>query len=167
MPYKNKEDKRKQALRYYHEKIKTDPNKVQAKRDIAKAHYLRNQNELRIKAKERMAGKYQKTSTRLYLTDPNERYINSLLHKAKTRCVKSGLEFDISYKDIRWETHCPILGTELIPKSKDKRHQITLDRVDNTKGYVKGNVRIISNFANSCKSSLSREEIEKLYLYSR
>ena len=37
----------------------------------------------------------------------------------------------------------------------------SLDRMDNSKGYVKGNVQVISHKANSMKFSASKDELLK------
>jgi hypothetical protein len=42
---------------------------------------------------------------------------------------------------------------------------MSLDRVDNTKGYIPGNVRVISRKANLMKSSLTLDVLEKLIKY--
>jgi hypothetical protein len=50
--------------------------------------------------------------------------------------------------------YCPILGIPLFPgKGHSWSFSPTLDRVDNTLGYVPGNVWIISALANQMKSS--------------
>lgn len=41
----------------------------------------------------------------------------------------------------------------------------SIDRIDCTKGYIKGNVRIVSWWANRLKSNLTLEQIEALYKY--
>ena len=41
----------------------------------------------------------------------------------------------------------------------------SLDRIDNSKGYIKGNVAVISNKANKYKSDMTIENIEKLASY--
>ena len=42
---------------------------------------------------------------------------------------------------------------------------MSLDRVDNDKGYVKGNIRVISRKANLLKSSLTLEILENIIKY--
>jgi hypothetical protein len=41
----------------------------------------------------------------------------------------------------------------------------TLDRIDNAKGYVKGNVCVISKKANTMKNNATPEEVRKLSEY--
>ena len=57
---------------------------------------------------------------------------------------------------------CPILDIELI-KNDSKRlgNSASLDRVDNNKGYIKGNVRVISFKANHMKANASIQELLK------
>jgi hypothetical protein len=69
-------------------------------------------------------------------------------------------EFDIKFSDIEFTTHCPLLGIPLnynqtMWKADDYP---TFDRIDNTKGYVKGNVHIVSWRANRMKGTGSPEE---------
>jgi hypothetical protein len=42
---------------------------------------------------------------------------------------------------------------------------MSLDRVDNDKGYITGNVRVISRKANLMKSSLTIDILKKLIKY--
>lgn len=92
-------------------------------------------------------------------------YAVQILNQARCRAKKKGLPFNITKEDIVLPKHCPVLGIEL------KRHEgqsgwhddsYSLDRIDNSKGYIKGNVRIISNRANRLRLDATIEELEKV-----
>lgn len=87
---------------------------------------------------------------------------------AKERAKKRGWEFTIDPQDIVIPETCPVLGIELV-KGVGKQHagSPTLDRVDSSKGYVKGNVRVISQRANSLKQDATIEQLEKLISYMK
>jgi predicted Zn-ribbon and HTH transcriptional regulator len=87
-----------------------------------------------------------------------------MYRRAKARAQQSGLPFTITKEDIKIPTHCPVLGVPLeIHKgsSGGRNNSPALDRVDNSKGYEKGNVLVISHLANMMKSSASVEELIK------
>lgn len=90
-----------------------------------------------------------------------------LLRAAKARCKDSGREFNLTVDDIEIPERCPALGIELIclPPKELRDHSPTLDRIDNKKGYVRGNVCVISMRANYVKHSSSLDELEKLVHY--
>ena len=77
------------------------------------------------------------------------------------------MEFTITKEDIVIPDKCPLLGIDIIPKAKDRTHSPSLDRIDSQKGYIKGNVQIISNRANRIKSDATIEEIELLLNFMR
>ncbi len=83
---------------------------------------------------------------------------------AKCRAKRDGLEFNISKEDITVPTHCPILRIPIKKNTGSGFHNDSpsLDRVDNSKGYVKGNIRVISNRANLLKCDATLEELELL-----
>ena len=74
-----------------------------------------------------------------------------LYNAAKSRAAKAGREFDIDLSDIAIPTVCPVLGINMETPS--------LDRINSSKGYVKGNVRVISMRANMLKSNATIEEL--------
>lgn len=89
---------------------------------------------------------------------------NKMLARAKGRAKQRGIEFNIELSDIEIPEFCPILGLKLETFSGGcggRPNSPALDRVDNTKGYVKGNVSVISHQANQMKSSASAEELLK------
>ena len=87
---------------------------------------------------------------------------------AKRRSSAKKIPFDISHEDIVIPNRCPILGIELeVNKAKDGRkgpkpNSPSLDKLIPSKGYVKGNIAVISHKANLMKSNGSLEEIEAI-----
>ncbi len=91
----------------------------------------------------------------------SDRWEEYMWKQARRRAARSGLEFNIEISDIFIPTHCPYLGIELT-KLFGKGvvwSNPSIDRIDNSKGYIKGNIRIISRRANSVKQDLSIDEL--------
>lgn len=87
-------------------------------------------------------------------------YVKHMLHNASIRAAKKGIEFNITEDDIIIPNKCPLLEVPLKIGTKDNyEYSPSLDRKDNTRGYVKGNVWIISKKANSMKNSATAEEL--------
>ena len=78
-------------------------------------------------------------------------YPKKIFDRAKTRASRKGLEFSISLEDIIIPDVCPVLKTKMETPS--------IDRIDSSKGYIKGNIRIISNRANMLKNNATLEEM--------
>ena len=93
-----------------------------------------------------------------------ERPAAVLLRRAKYRAKVMGLRFNISLSDIRIPKRCPILGVKLVAKVRH-RYAPSLDRVDTRKGYVRGNVRIISRSANMKKNGWTPPQVRRLLAY--
>lgn len=84
-----------------------------------------------------------------------------VLIRAKSRAKEKGLDFNLTEEDITIPTHCPILGIELVPNSPERKCSISIDRIDPSIGYVKGNVWIISGQANVMKNNADLETLVK------
>lgn len=82
--------------------------------------------------------------------------------KAKRRAKASGLPFDIEPEDIKIPSHCPALGIPIEILSKDPDHSVTVDRLVNHRGYVKGNIAVISRKANRIKNSATAQELIRI-----
>ena len=83
--------------------------------------------------------------------------------RAKQRCKKSGREFNIKVSDIVIPDKCPILGIEInmnSGKSGAYKNSPSLDRIDNSKGYLPDNIQVISQAANAMKHDASWEELK-------
>ena len=79
--------------------------------------------------------------------------------------LKNGMEFSITKEDIIIPENCPILDVVLTKGDGYSPNAMSLDRVDNNKGYIPGNVRVISRKANIMKSSLTMDVLEKIIKY--
>jgi hypothetical protein len=90
-----------------------------------------------------------------------------LVVHAKARSRSRGHEFNIQESDIDVPIICPILGIPIFVEGKinvragPSDNSPSLDRIDNTKGYIKGNVQVISHKANTMKGSASPEDLIK------
>jgi hypothetical protein len=90
---------------------------------------------------------------------------NRMLNRARSRAKKHNMDFNLDESDIAIPTHCPLLGIELYiaeGRKAVKDNSASLDRIDSAKGYVKGNVWVISHRANTIKSNSTLEEIKLL-----
>lgn len=156
--------KRKQAYRN-----ETSEQK-EKRRKQANESYQRNKEKRSVSAKlkRQEPGEAEKAyeKKRIYYRDNPKKY---LLMLAKKRADRDQIEFDISEDDFEIPEYCPILVLKLLPvfSGMEERNEVpTLDRVDNSKGYVKGNVAVISFKANRSKTDMSLHQIENLYNYS-
>jgi t-SNARE complex subunit (syntaxin) len=90
-----------------------------------------------------------------------------LLYKnIKSRCKRIGREFSIEFEDIIIPEKCPVFGFEL--KREDKKTWMcapSVDRIDSSKGYIKGNITVVSRRANILKRDATIDELEQLLNY--
>jgi hypothetical protein len=95
--------------------------------------------------------------------------IKAMLIAAKHRAKLAGIPFNLVEDDIQMPLYCPILGVKLIYGAAGKlnwaNNTASLDRINNNKGYVKGNVHIVSSKFNTLKSNLSVDEIIRMAEY--
>jgi hypothetical protein len=86
---------------------------------------------------------------------------NMVAVKKASNKRKRKLEFSIEWFNINLPTVCPCTGIELDYNnlSKDWRNWPSIDRINNSLGYVPGNVWVISAWANSIKSNATGEQI--------
>ena len=94
----------------------------------------------------------------------NKRY--KIWCNLKKRAKLKGFDFNLELEDIpQIPKFCPILGIPIV--INEGNHQPTdnspsVDRIDSKKGYIKGNIRIISNRANRIKADATIEELRKV-----
>lgn len=85
-------------------------------------------------------------------------YKAEILRKCRYRAEQRGLDFNLELEDIVIPKYCPILEVPFQFGSKDD-YSPSIDRIDNSKGYIKGNIQIISMKANTMKNSATPEEL--------
>lgn len=96
-----------------------------------------------------------------------------IFNNKRSRCKRDGKEFTLDYDSIQWPTHCPVLGIELEytrrrgKSSSPEKNSPSFDRIDPTKGYVPGNVIIVSNLANTIKSNATVDQLERVASFYR
>ena len=95
-----------------------------------------------------------------------------LLYAARKRAKQNGLECTITVDDIVIPDICPALGIKLeahIGAGRQNREDISnspsLDRIDNSKGYIPGNVAVISLRANMIKTDATAAELKAVAAY--
>lgn len=90
-------------------------------------------------------------------TDPALFMWKQAKHRAKWDY--NNMEFNIEVSDIVIPEVCPYFGTPFIPL--DRNWGYSLDRIDSSKGYIKGNIQVISSRANTMKNNATKEELIK------
>lgn len=100
-----------------------------------------------------------------YFTHP----VKHMLARACARARNKGLEFALQPEDLEpLPTHCPVFGIKL---TRGNGHQdpaaFSLDRTDNKKGYVRGNVVVMSYLANRLKNDGTAEQHARIAEWMR
>ena len=88
---------------------------------------------------------------------PREAMLKSARNGAKER----GIEFAITVDDIQIPERCPVFGFKMEFGGK-RSTSPSIDRIDNSKGYVPGNIVVVSVKANHVKSDCTLAELHKL-----
>jgi hypothetical protein len=97
------------------------------------------------------------------------KFLKSMWWRAKKRSEKTGIEFNIEISDIIIPSVCPVFGIDFevgVGKGPSDKSP-SLDRIDNTKGYIKGNIQVISFKANRMKNDCNVDDMEKLLCYMK
>lgn len=85
-----------------------------------------------------------------------------MLNRTRKRAFAKNIPFNLEISDIVIPERCPILDIPLkLNTVSAKDDSPSLDKIDSSKGYIKGNVRVISRLANIMKAHATKEQIEK------
>lgn len=101
--------------------------------------------------------------------DPLAHRVKRMFHDAKQRARKSGITFALRLDWLMKEAHLAHdrFGFDLMAHGVANRMSMTLDRFDNSIGYVESNTRVIPYWMNRAKGGCSIEDIEQVLAYMR
>lgn len=86
-----------------------------------------------------------------------------MLSGAKKRAQRDGLPFDITLADLTIPERCPVLGIKLVSsRGRPSDASPSLDKIRPERGYVRGNIAIISNRANRLKMNATAAELRMI-----
>lgn len=97
-------------------------------------------------------------------TSESDRIKGYMLRNTRFMAKRRGIPCSLYYSDFEIPKYCPILGIPLTYMSESDGNNpshATIDRIDNSKGYEKGNVIVISRLANAMKNSANFDLILK------
>jgi len=86
-----------------------------------------------------------------------------ILSRIKYRAKKHNIPFNLTLDDIQIPDKCPVLNIPLATRNGHSGYfsdSPSIDRIIPKLGYVKGNIRIISNRANLLKNDATVAELE-------
>lgn len=132
-------------------------NKTTDIKAYRKLHYQNNREKYLARGKAYRAANKQRLAEydrQLRIDTP----VKALLSSAYQRALKKNIPFSITESDILIPSECPILK---VPFEYGTAYAMSLDRRDNSKGYIPGNVWVISRKANSMKSDATSDELRK------
>ena len=98
-----------------------------------------------------------------YWKDREKHLARSMWHNAKRRAKVLKLPFDLAVEDIKIPSACPVLGITLrMAEGSPDEASPTLDKVVPAKGYVRGNIVVVSKRANRLKNDATISELKAL-----
>lgn len=132
-------------------------------RERQRLYVAKNRDEVYRKQREYASRPETKARRKAY---DQSRRVARLIAEARRRAKAKGLAITITPADVVIPEVCPVLGIR-IAFDGDRMNWPSIDRWDNTKGYVPENARVISFRANLLKGDATLAEIEAVARYMR
>jgi hypothetical protein len=126
-----------------------------------RSYYERNKAKVNAKAAARTKSPEGRAWFKKYNHDPKT-WPKRACYQMKRRTKELGIAFDLQPEDLQVPSVCPftLLPFDFGPKSgKASPQSPSVDRIKPDRGYVRGNVRVISNHANGVKNSCTDPDV--------
>lgn len=137
-----------------------------SRKEESQKYYLKNKEKILIQTKEYHLKNPEINKKASYKFMEKLREENPSLYlwrHIRTRAKERNIEFNLEVSDFNLPKCCPVLGVELSWGTRNQHdYSPSVDRLDPSKGYIKGNINIISEKANRIKSNASSKEIRKV-----
>lgn len=135
-------------------------------RKYLKEYYLAHKNEILARSAKRYSVKRDEIRQQAmdrYRSD----LVGVMIDRSKQRAAKVGVQHTIKRTDIFLPERCPVLGVVLqrATNGKAQANSPSLDRIDPTKGYIPGNVQVMSYKANCMKNNATATELRLFAQY--
>lgn len=143
-------------------KYHTEEEKKEARKQYRINYALKNKEKLEERKNDTSkfynSKEYRNNKTKEFREKNYEKY---LLYQIKASAKKRNLEFNLTIEDIVIPKICKYLGIEITKTIGNGLLDSapSVDRIDSNKGYIKGNIQIISQLANKVKSNLSISQL--------
>ena len=86
--------------------------------------------------------------------------ISRMIMNSKSRARQCNISFNIKLEDVPIPKTCPILEVPLVLGTANSyEFAPSIDRINPSKGYIKGNVRVVSLLANRMKNNGTKEQL--------
>jgi hypothetical protein len=142
-------------------------NNKEKMKEINKKKYLKNCESIKQKQKEKWWSNVEESRKKLKAYSDNN-IQTVMLQSIKGRCNKEKIEFnlELNYLKSIWPANnlCPVFGCEMKRNRRGQSRDFSpsVDRIVPEKGYVPGNVVIVSLKANRMKNNGTVEDLKKV-----
>lgn len=98
----------------------------------------------------------------------SEAIARTLLRNSRSRAKRNGVKHTLTLADIHVPERCPVLGLRLKPsKGRAGPASPSLDRINPRKGYVPGNILVVSWRVNELKKNADLSEMDRVASFYR
>ena len=166
MPYRDQEKKK-----AYDRERREKQGVLERNRETYRKRYAENANGLADKVRQvhhtRWADPdYRAAKKRQMAARWETDWEGQAITQVRSRARKKGIPFDLIRGDIPLPEKCPIFGTPLVKGvGRLTNDSPSIDRIDPKRGYVRGNVVVVSMRANSIKREATIDDLRKMVAF--